>query len=63
MNKQEKEDLLSELREAVNVDFEKWFISSVPSLGGRTPKEVLDSPNGEQELRRLITALNYGILM
>jgi uncharacterized protein (DUF2384 family) len=63
VNNQEKEDLLSELRKAVNVDFEKWFHSSVPSLGGRTPEEVLNSQNGEQELRRLITALNYGIPM
>lgn len=63
MNEQEREDLLGDLREAVNVDFEKWFRSPVPSLGGRTPEEVLNSPNGEKELRRLVTALNYGIPM
>ncbi len=61
MDERGRAELLEELRGAVNVDFEAWFRSPVPSLGNRTPEEVFNSPNGEEEIRRLITALNYGI--
>ena len=55
------EQIMLEMKEAVGDYFDIWFVSPVPSLGNRTPKEVLALPGGEEDLRRLITAIKNGI--
>jgi uncharacterized protein (DUF2384 family) len=55
-------NLIDSIKEAVGESvFESWMQSPNPSLHGKTPWEILNSPRGPELIEGLVAAINYGL--
>jgi hypothetical protein len=51
--------LIESIREAIGeADYEEWMEKPIPTLGGRTPLQVLNSPGGIEEIKSLLIMIN-----
>jgi len=42
---------------------ERWLNTPLSPLGGKTPKEVLDTKNGEQSILQLLERIEHTVYM
>ena len=55
-------NLINSIKEAVGESvLESWMQTPNPSLQGKTPWEVLNSPRGPELIEGLVAAINYGL--
>lgn len=56
------QNLVQSIKDAVGEsEFESWMQKPNPSLNGKTPWEVLNSPRGPELIEGLVSAINYGL--
>ena len=57
-----KSDILQEIKMTIGEKrVDAWLHTPIRSLDNRRPVDVLSEPGGEDEIRKILNAINHGI--